>query len=184
MLCMLSFKFHLTEEEYFDYNYYTVWSAPHKKGYRIRYYLRVFALYSIIAILYIFTNHSYRIEIDLIIFAVIAVIYFLLVPWLIKQSIKRKTRQILAEPENQHVLGQSDIVLTETGILDKDNVSQTQYDWDAIVRKVETSHYYYLYTNSHHAIVIPKRVIKTAEQQKELDRLLNRFLSLSSEFAS
>ncbi|MBC7828099.1 MAG: YcxB family protein [Chitinophagaceae bacterium] len=180
---MLSLKFNLTEEEYFEYNYYTAWSAPHKKAYRIRYYVRVLALYSVIAGLYIFTNHSHRLEIDLIIFAVIGIIYFLLVPILIRNSTRRRTKQIIAEPENQHVLDESEIILTDTGIVDQDHVSQSKYDWDAIVKKTETRNSYYLYTNSYHAIVIPKRVINNDQEQKELERLFNRFLSLSSEFS-
>jgi len=180
---MLSFKFHLTAEEYFEYNYYTAWAAPHKKRYRIRYYLRVFALYSVIAILYIFTNQRHQIGIDLAVFSTIGIIYFLLVPRLIKNSIKRKTRQIIAEPENQHVLEESEIILTEAGIVDQDDVSHNKYDWDAIVRKSETRNSYYLYTNSYHAIVIPKRVIKTEQDQKELQLLISQFLPLSSEFS-
>ena len=180
---MLSLKFNLTEEEYFEYNYYTAWAAPHKKTYRIRYYVRVLALYSIIAVLYIFTNHSHRIEIDLIIFAIIGTIYFLLVPILIRNSIRRRTKLIIAEPENQHVLDESEIILSDNGIIDQDHVSQSRYDWDAIVKKTETENSYYLYTNSYHAIVIPKRVLRNSQEQKELDRLFSRFLSLSSEFA-
>jgi len=180
---MLSFKFNLTEEEYFEYNYYTTWAASHKKAYRIRYYVRVFALYIIIAGLYIFTNHSHRIEIDLIIFSIIGIVYFLLVPMLIKKSIRQRTKQIIAEPENQHVLNESEIILTESGILDQDNISQSRYDWDAIVKKSETLKCYYLYTNSYHAIVIPKRVIKNNNEKIELEALFNRFLSLSSEFS-
>jgi YcxB-like protein len=180
---MLSFKFNLTEEEYFEYNYYTAWAAPHKKAYRIRYYVKVFALYSIIAILYIFTNHSHRLAIDLAIFAVIGIVYFLLVPWLIKNSIRRRTKNIISEPENQHVLDESEIIITESGIIDQDTLSQSKYDWDAIVKKAETTNSYYLYTNSYHAIVIPKRVIKSPHEKKELDYFFNHFLSLSSEFA-
>ena len=179
---MLSFKFNLTEEEYFEYNFYTAWAVPHKRAYRIRYYARVFALYSVIAALYIFTSRTHRIEIDLVIFGVIGIIYFLLVPMLIKTSIRRRTKQIIAEPENQHVLDESEIILTETGILDQDKVSQSRYDWDAIVKKSETTSSYYLYTNSYHAIVIPKRVIRTQHERDELQSLFNRFLPLSSEF--
>ena len=179
---MLSFKFNLTEEEYFEYNFYTAWAAPHKRAYRIRYYARVFALYSVIAALYIFTSRTHRIEIDLVIFGVIGIIYFLLVPVLIKTSIRRRTKQIIAEPENQHVLDESEIILTETGILDQDKVSQSRYDWDAIVKKSETTSSYYLYTNSYHAIVIPKRVIRTQHERDELQSLFNRLLPLSSEF--
>lgn len=179
---MLSFKFNLTAEEYFEYNFYTAWAAPYKKMYRIRYYARVLALYIVIAALYIFTNHSHRIQIDLAIFSIIGIVYFLLVPVFIKNSIRRRTKQILAEPENHHVLDESEIILSESGIIDQDNVSQSKYDWDAIVKKTETRNSYYLYTNSYHAIVIPKRVIKNVNEQDELQRLFNRYLSLSSEF--
>jgi YcxB-like protein len=180
---MLSLKFHLTEEEYFEYNYYTTWAAPHKRAYRIRYYVKVFALYTVIAGLYIFTNHSHRITFDLLIFAIIGLIYFLLVPWLIKNSIRRRTRNIVSEPSNQHVLDLSEIIFTDSGIIDQDNQSQSKYDWDAIVKKAETHNCYYLYTNSYHAIVIPKRAIKSPHDRKELDHYFNHYLSLSSEFA-
>ena len=180
---MLSLKFSFTEEEYFQYNYYTTWAGPHKRSYRFRYYARVFALYSVIAALYIFTNHSHRIEIDLTVFAIIGIIYFLFVPLLIRNSIRRRTKQIISQPENQHVLDESEIIVSETGIIDQDKLSHSKYAWDAIIRKTETAASYYLYTNSYHAIVIPKRVIKSASEREELQALFSRHLSLSSEYS-
>ncbi len=180
---MLVLKYHLTEEEYFDYNYYTTWASPEKKGYRIRYYLRVFLLYAAVAILFIIGSRSRQMGVDFIIFAVIAIVYFLLVPWLIKRSIGRRVKDILRQPENQHVLSEAEVILTDTGIIDKDEASESKYNWDAIVRKAETPFCYYLYTNSHHAIVIPRRAVRNAEEKKELERLLNQHLSLTSEFS-
>jgi hypothetical protein len=180
---MLALKFNLTEEEYFEYNYYTAWAAPHKKSYRLRYYLKVFTFYSLIAGLYIFTNRRHRLEIDLAVFGILGIVYLLLVPLLIRNSIRRKTKQIIAEPENEHVLDESEIILSESGIIDQDHVSYSKYDWDAIVKKSETPNSYYLYTNSYHAIVIPKRVIKNADEHKELEQLFNQYLSLSSELS-
>ena len=92
-----------------------------------------------------------------------------------------RVKRILAQPENQHVLNESEVTLTENGILDRDTVSESRYDWEAIVRKAETKLCYYLYTNSYHAIVIPKRVIKLTEQQL-LFNFFNTHLSLSSDF--
>lgn len=179
---MLHLKYHLTEEEYFDYNYYTAWSAPEKKNYRIRYYARVFLLYAAVAGLYIFSRRNDQIFIDFIIFSVIATVYFVMVPWLIKRSIQRKVQNILSQPENHHVLEEAEVVLTDTGIVDKDNASESKYTWEAIVKKAETDSSYYLYTNSYHAIVIPKRVIAKGPEKQELERLFNQFLPLSSEF--
>ncbi|WP_315814441.1 hypothetical protein [Paraflavitalea speifideaquila] len=73
---MLVLKYHLTEEEYFDYNYYTAWSSPEKKGYRIRYYLRVFLLYTAVAVLFIISRQSRQLLIDFTIFGIIAITYF------------------------------------------------------------------------------------------------------------
>jgi RNase P protein component len=180
---MLVLKYHLTEEEYFDYNYYTAWSAPERKGYRIRYYLRVFLLYSAVAVLFIISRQSRQLLIDFTIFGLIAITYFLLVPWLIKNSIRRRVKDILRQPENQHVLGAAEVILMDTGLIDKDEGSESKYSWEAIVRKAETPFCYYLYTNSHHAIVIPKRAARNAAEKKELEQLLNQHLSLTSEFS-
>lgn len=179
---MLTLRYHLTEAEYFDYNYYTAWAAPDKKSYRTRYYLRVFLLYAAVAILFIVTNHSQQMQVDFIIFGLIAIVYFLLVPWLIKRSILKRVKDILRQPENKHVLGATEITISEHGILDKDEDSETRYNWEAIMRKAETPWCYYLYTNSYHAIVLPKRALQNPEEKQELERLLNRFLPLSSEF--
>lgn len=180
---MLVLKYHLTEDEYFDYNYFTAWSAPEKKGYRIRYYLRVFLLYAAVAILFIIGSRSRQMTTDFIIFGVIAITYFLLVPWLIRKSIGRRVKDILRQPENQHVLGEAEVILMDTGIIDKDEASESKYSWEAIVRKAETPFCYYLYTNSHHAIVIPKRALRDVAEKQELERLLNQHLSLTSEFS-
>jgi hypothetical protein len=179
---MLLVKYHLSEEEYFDYNYYTAWKAPDKKNYRIGYYLKVLLLYAAIAGFYIFTYPNYGIEVNLIIFATIGLVYFLLVPFLIKHSLHRKVKQILSHPENKHILEEAEVELSDTGILDKDAESESKYSWEAIVKKAETERSYFLYTNSHHAIVIPKRALRTTEDRKELERLLNENLPLSTEF--
>ncbi|AXY74498.1 YcxB family protein [Paraflavitalea soli] len=180
---MLVLKYHLTEEEYFDYNYFTAWASPEKKGYRIRYYLRVFLLYTGVAVLFIISRHSKQLLWDFIIFGIIAITYFLLVPWLIRRSIGRRVKDILRQPENQHVLGEAEVILMDTGIIDKDEAAESKYSWDAIVRKAETPSCYFLYTNSYHAIVIPKRAIRNPADKQELERMLSQHLSLTSEFS-
>jgi hypothetical protein len=177
---MLVLKYHLTEEEYLDYNYFTAWSSPGKRKYRFRYYMQVAGLYLAVAGLYIFANRSHNILIDLTIFGLIGSCYFLMVPYLIRRSIKVKVRSLLRKPENQHVLSQSEVRLQDTGIIDKDNFSESSYSWDSIVRKAETALCYYLYTNSYHAIVIPKRIVNGPEEQKKLNNFLDQYLPLGS----
>jgi len=139
-------------------------------------------IYGIIAGLYIFAKYSGRLFIDLIIFFGIGLIYFLMIPFLIKRSVRRRAEEILAEKENAHILEDAEVMLSEDGIVDKDKVSESRYAWDAIVRKADTPDSYYLYTNTYHAIVIPKRILNNPSERSELEELFNRYLPLSSDF--
>ena len=177
-------KYKLTEQEYYNYNYFTAWSAPFKKRYRIKYYLRVLVLYAAVAGLYIFSKSDHNTWIDLSIFCGIGLVYILMVPYLIKRSVRSRVRDILSKPENAHILSESEITLMNNGIIDKDAVSESKYDWDAIVKKSETTDSYYLYTNSYHAIVIPKRIVNTRQEKEELERYFNEYLPLGSEISS
>src|SRR4051812_9675136 len=120
---MITFRFTLTEEEYYQYNYYTAWSAPSKKMYRIRYFLRVLILYAAVAILYIIANRAHNLWIDFTVFVVTGLVYLLFVPFFIRRSVKRRVADILSKKENQHVLHEAEIILSDNGIVDKDTVS-------------------------------------------------------------
>ena len=179
---MLHLQFHLTEAEYFDYNYYTAWAAPDRKKYRVGYYLKVLVLYGAVAGLYIFANKNHQGLFDILVFACIALFYVSLIPFLVKRSVKRRARQIIAQPENKHILNDCEVILMDTGIVDKDKETESKYNWDAIVKTGETPNSYFLYTNSYHAIVIPKRTLKNPGDKKELLRLMNEHLPLYTDF--
>lgn len=181
---IFTLKYRLTEQEYYNYNYFTAWAAPSKRNYRIRYYLRVLVLYAAVAGLYIFTKSAHNPWIDLTIFAGIGLVYILLVPYLVKRSVQSRVRDILSKPENAHILSESEITLMTNGIIDKDSLSESKYDWDAIVKKSETADSYYLYTNSYHAIVIPKRVVKSGSEKEKLERYFTEYLPLDSQMTA
>lgn len=174
---MVSFKFKLTEDEYLQYNYYTAWSAPTRKKYRIFYFLRVIILYGAVAMIYIIATRQHYIWIDISVFLITGFIYLIMIPSFVKGSVRRKVKDILSKKENQHVLDDAEIIVSESGIIDKDTHSESRYNWDAIVRLAETPDSYYLYTNSYHAIVIPRRVVND-EEENELKRLLSENLPL------
>lgn len=174
---MLSFRFRLTEEEFLQFNYYTAWGAPERKKYRIFYFIRVMLLYAAVAMLYVIATKQHYVWIDISVFVITGTLYLIMIPSFVKSSIRRKVKDILSKKENQHVLDEAEVILSDTGITDKDTHSETRYDWDAIVRLAETEDSFYLYTNSYHAIVIPKR-ITTADEQIQLRRLLSEHLPL------
>ena len=174
---MVSLKFRLTEDEYLQYNYYTAWSAPARKNYRIFYFLRVMILYGAVALLYIIATRQHYIWIDISVFVITGLVYLIMIPSFVKGSVRRKVKDILSKKENQHVLDDAEIILADSGIIDRDTHTESRYNWDAIVRLAETPDSYYLYTNSYHAIVIPKRAV-SKEQEKELTGLLSENLPL------
>ncbi|MBO9633208.1 MAG: YcxB family protein [Chitinophagaceae bacterium] len=179
---MLTLRFNLTREEFLEYNYYTSWSSPDRKGYRYKYFLRVLVLYGAVAAGYVYINRfRHDLLTDIFVFGAIGIIYALIVPLLVRRSIKSRVNAMLRETENQHILEESEITLSEQGILDRDNASESRYNWEAIVKKVETKDCYYLYTSSYHAILIPIRALSSAEEKKELKRLLDQHLPLASE---
>ena len=175
---MVVFKFTLTKEEYFQYNYYTAWSSPSRKKYRILYFLKVLLLYGAVALLYIFSTHSHLIWIDVSVFVFTGLLYLSLVPFFIRRSVHRRVNDILSKKENHHVLDEAEIVLSESGIVDKDAHSESRYTWDAVVQFAETVDSFYLYTNSYYAIVIPKRAIKDNAQKTATEQLFETYLPL------
>jgi hypothetical protein len=174
---MVSLKFRLTEDEYLQYNYYTAWSAPERKKYRVFYFLRVIILYGAVAMLYVIATRQHYIWIDISVFVITGLVYLVMIPSFVKASVRRKVKDILSKKENQHVLDDAEIIVADTGIIDKDTHTESRYNWDAVVRLADTPDSYYLYTNSYHAIVIPKRAV-SKEQQDELTRLLSENLPL------
>jgi hypothetical protein len=177
---MVHLRFSLTEEEFYQFNFYTAWAAPERKGYRLWYFLKVMLLYTLVALVYIFVNKEHDWPLDLTIFALIGLAYFLLIPVLVKRSVRNRVKEILGRKENAHVLEESEVVVDEKGIFEKDPVSESRYDWEGIVKLADTNHCIYLYTNSFHAIVIPKRIL-TNEDSARLKKLFNRHLPLSTD---
>ena len=175
---MTAFKFRLTEEEYFRFNYYTAWADPRRKSYRARYFLRVMLLYGAVAFLYIYATRPKFYWIDISVFFITGFAYLLLIPFFVRKSVKRRVADILSKPENEHILDESEIILSSSGIVDKDTVSESRYNWEAIVHFAETQDALYLYTNSHHAIVIPRRVVRDSKTEKETEALLKEHLPL------
>jgi hypothetical protein len=175
---MISLKFRLTEEEYYQFNYFTAWADPRKKQYRINYFLRVILLYGAVAFLYIFATRTRLVWIDISVFVITGMIYLFMVPFFVKRSVRRKVAEILSRRENHHILEESEIILSPELIIDRDTVSESRYSWEAIVRYAEYRDAMYLYTNSHHAIVIPKRVTREASVEAEAESLINGHLPL------
>ncbi len=85
--------------------------------------------------------------------------------------------------ENKTSFFEDETILTigESGIVDRDRLSETSYKWEAIQKISYTKQAVYLYTNSLQAIVLPNRVVSETKQLKELKQFIDRHLPLSTE---
>jgi hypothetical protein len=177
---MISLKFKLTEEEYYRFNYFTAWADPKRKRFRINYFLRVIVIYAAVASVYIYATRTHLVWIDISVFILTGLGYLFLVPFFVKRSVQRRVRDILSKKENQHILDESEVVLSPSGIVDRDTLSESRYAWEAIVRFAENTDAIYLYTNSHHAIVIPRRVMREAAVEQQAEDLIRGHLPLDA----
>jgi YcxB-like protein len=178
----MTLGFSLTREDFFQFNYYTSWAAPEKKEFRVRYYLKTigYALAAIL-ILYFIERPGNAVRFFTI-GIVIAIIWGLIVGYYSMQnSFKKRIKSFAEDQNNSTFFTKTELMLTEFGIVSRDENSEVKYNWDAIVKRAETKDYIYLYLNVVQAIVIPKRIL-SPDDKKELNELLNKNLSLKAEF--
>lgn len=184
------FKYSLTEDDFAEFNAYTTWYAPWQKKSRFNYMLR-FALYSILsysATIIILrqldvsakSNFSFLISLSVVILILFGFFSFYQAPF----SIKNKARKFINKEENKHILNETDLEITDDGIISSDKESQVQLKWGSITKYVVTKEYFYLYTNSVQAQVIPKKLFSSQQEINEFDKFLTEKIPLSSSFRS
>jgi hypothetical protein len=179
---MLILKYALRPGDHYTFNYYRLWSDPALKRQRYAYYLRVI-FYSAIgfALLHAATDRPVNVS-TIIVYVVFVSIAILLVPSLVKMNIRKQVNRLLKSPANRNLLGPSEVMISDAGIVLKDDTSENRYEWKAIIRKQETGDCYYLHINAMLVITIPKRVFSSETEKKEFDLYLSRNISLEAEF--
>jgi hypothetical protein len=73
------------------------------------------------------------------------------------------------------------VEIDDSGIYMKDTVSENRWKWEAFIKKQENEAYYFLFTSSIEAIILPKRIFKQAEEKTKFEKLLLQHLSLDAE---
>ena len=95
----------------------------------------------------------------------------ILIPFFIKVIGKKKSERHLFQKKKTTMFSTKQKSFFPTpGSPTRTPISESRYNWDAIVQFAETPDSYYLYTNSYHAIVIPKRVVADDDEIKEAER--------------
>lgn len=179
---MVTLQFALTKEDYTNYYLHALWHAPAKKAARLKYIVRqlltncgilsVFIYFNIFSLF----NSTYLYSLSGIMLLSMGFNFFNQ-----KNNLKAQAKKFANNDENASIFLLTTHLFSTTGIQIKDAVSDTFLQWKAIIKKEETDAYYFLYTNSIQAIIIPKNVFKNAEDVQQFKHLLQVQVSFNAE---
>jgi FlaA1/EpsC-like NDP-sugar epimerase len=88
----------------------------------------------------------------------------------------RRLRNPIKQQDKEAILGEREMSFGEEQIEIRNANSGTQYRWEAIKKWEQTTHLYLLYISENIAIIIPKRIFESLEQESEFEHLLRRKL--------
>lgn len=179
----MTIRYKLTQADLFNFNYYTEWASPDKKNFRINYCLSYLTI-PLIFVFVILTFGEPQNEIkNLIVLLVIAVIMSILIIYSSIDKFRRRIRKIYSDENNFAFYLEEELILDSSNIIARNEISESRLGWSAIVKKVETTSYFYLYLNTQQAIIIPKSVLNS-EELGQLKTILSENLSVKAEFNS
>lgn len=96
------------------------------------------------------------------------------------KAIERSLKALYDQPENDSLFENKEYTFSETGLGISSRYSSTQLKWAAIVKKIESTDYIYLYTSAVHALIIPMRYLN-GWRKEEVDKLLLQHLSFRAD---
>lgn len=184
------FRYSLSIDDFAEYNAYTVWFAPWQKKYRLLYMARL-TLYTVVAYTAIMIilhklnppqkeDFSFLLILSSIILFIVVFASYYQTPFFLKN----KARKFIMREENKHILNEIELEINENGFINNDKKSKTQQLWSSIIRYAETKDYFFLYTNSIQAQIIPKKLFTSQREIEEFDKFLTEKIPLSSSFRS
>jgi len=175
-------EYTLTKQDLFEFNFFVGWASPEKRNFRIKYYLKSF-LSSLLTVFLILIIGNKKVTIDMILTFICLglIIGFLGAHVGIYSNYKRKIERFLDDPSNSSFYTRTQLILSDSGIVNREESSETHYDWNAIIKKTETKDYIYLFLSSIQGIVIPKKTLNEKEKS-ELIEILSRNIPLIAEF--
>ena len=184
------FRYSLSIDEFASYNVYTVWHAPWQKKARFNFLLRSLFSTSVIlfATFFLLDNTNYvqgsisslSIGICIIGLIILNCISYYHAPF----GIMNKAKKLVLKDENAHILQEVELEINQDGVFSTDKESSVHQKWNSIVRYAVTNDFFYLYTNSIQAQIIPKRLFNSQKDIEEFDKFLTSKVPLSSSFRS
>ncbi|MBI6874443.1 YcxB family protein [Clostridium aciditolerans] len=88
---------------------------------------------------------------------------------------------MLDEGKQENLFGRYNILIKHEGILVNSNMGQSNTNWDAVERLIETKEYIYIYISSVNAYIVPKRVLQDTMHKDEFINLIKQYSGVVKE---
>lgn len=178
---MVSLQYALKKEDYINYYTYVMWDAPENRRKRIKYYTRQAIPIVLFIIAFYYTGIFERNSKFILLILGFIFLTSLLSLIGVRSNTLRQAEKVADDPGNSSLFLDSIMVISEAGIVTKDELTEIKYQWKAFIKKQESNEYYFLFLNSIQALIVPKRVFINAEQQSQFERLLSQHLSFDAD---
>jgi YcxB-like protein len=171
-LQMITINYILSKEDYSRFYYYELWISPGKKTAIIKKWAGKFLLFFCCLFVVKLSSPGKMFD-PYFLYSILVLLTIYIFPlFVMKNTFHKQIAAYTDNPLNATFFNDCQMVISEAGIFAKGKFTTTEYQWPAIVKKEETSEYYYLYLSTQQALLIPKRAVKSETEKKQLEQLL------------
>ncbi len=178
---MITLQFSLTKEDFVNYHSYVMWDAPENKRKKIKYYTRQLIPILIFIAAFYYTGIFERNNKFILLISGFILLTSLLSLLGIRSNTIKQAEKTATDPNNNSIFLETTMTVSRNGITTKDELTETIFQWKAFIKKQESEKYYFLFTSSIQAIIIPKRVFKNRDENIQFEKLLSQNLSFDAE---
>lgn len=159
-------SYNLTEEDYIHFNMFHIKNSKstiqtlkiQRFSVPIIYIIISFVFSKILEIPFLYM---------LIPFLILSLIWVVFYEKYFNKSIIRRLKKMMNEGENDGLIGEHHLVITEEGIVDTTSTGETRVNWSGIKYLKEDNEYFYIYNSSVSAYILPKRDLENVDQIRD-----------------
>ncbi|MGL4736402.1 MAG: YcxB family protein [Cellulosilyticaceae bacterium] len=175
---MYNYEFKLTEEAYIAcYQGHLQHSAVTR---RVMMICRVLSPIVIMSAGYGITN-KFENVVGLIIFGIPALIWLIFFPKFYMKSMRKVSKRLLREGNDQTLYDQHVVTIGEQGISENIPAHGITKQWHHVSKTIEDDQYLFLYVTSQEAVILPKAVIGDAQALEVLKQYIDETIKKEKE---
>lgn len=160
----MKLNYQLTEDDYLAFQLYTSSHSPLHKKRRFRSKIIVPVAYLGFGLYSYLTKDSFS---TLIIFATLALAWFLAYPYYMRWAYKRHFKRNIAENYGNRVYSDIQVEFLPDSITSQDKSGSSAIKTDQLTELVETAEHYFVKLITGESFIIPKTAVEDAQRFKE-----------------